>query len=158
MKINSNKSSICPNGSNMKIAIVFSRFNDKIGRVLLTSVNNNLYQCGVKKSDLSIFNVPGALEIPLTAKKIAQTKKYDAIIALGIVIRGKTYHFELVSHQSHSGLMQVSLETGIPVVYGILTANNEKQAKERASEEGLNKGKEFAHTAIETIQTLKLIK
>jgi len=140
----------------LKIAVVFSMFNSSIGNKLLKSTITNLIRLGVTEKNIHVFNVPGALEIPLAAQKISQ-KKYDAIIALGIVIKGDTYHFEIVSHESHRALMDVSLKRKIPVVFGIICTYSEKQARERADAKKMDKGREFAETAVEMANFIKTV-
>lgn len=134
-------------GSNLKIAIIFSQFNHKYGDKLLFSTVETLKANGV--SNIFIEKVPGALELPFVAKKLAQKKKYDVIIALGVVIKGDTYHFEIVSDESHRGLMSVSLNYNLPIIYGVICAYNIKQVAERCSLKKMNKGKDFAIAAIE---------
>lgn len=145
-----NKSVTTPQKSAVKklrIAIVLPRFNDELGSELLANTENQLATLGVEKVD--IYRVPGALELPYAALKIAKGKRHSAIITLGIVIRGETKHFDLVAEESHRGLMKVSLEQNIPVVFGILATENEKQAIDRVRADRMNKGKEFADTAVE---------
>ena len=127
-------------GKSLKIAIVISRFNDSIGNELLKHAQKSLKDNNVK--DITIIRVPGALEIPLTAKIIA--KQFDAIIALGSVIKGGTAHFDYVCAETYRGLMDASLETETPIIFGVLTVNTKKQALERIS-----KGKDYAEAAIE---------
>ena len=116
-----------------KIAIVVSRFNSFINENLVSGALDVLSRIGqVKDENITIVRVPGAVEIPLTVKKVAKTKKYDAILALGCVIRGDTYHFEVVANESSKGLTQVMLEQEIPVAFGILTTENIEQAVQRA--------------------------
>lgn len=134
-------------GSNAKIVVILSEFNLHIGEELLQNTLDELKQLGTE--DIEIIRVPGALEIPLTAKKVIEKKSPDAIIALGVVIKGETAHFEHVSRESINGLMKVSLETGTPITQGILTTFDEKQAKER-----IVLGKEYAQTAISLINKL----
>lgn len=131
----------------LKIAIILPRFNDVLGQKLLLNTRNELKELGVK--NVQIYRVPGALELPFAAQKIALSKKYNAIIALGIVVRGETKHFDLVTEHSHSGLMQVSLTNKLPIIFGVLAVENEKQAIERVEETKMNKGKEFAQAAVE---------
>ncbi|MCX6734026.1 MAG: 6,7-dimethyl-8-ribityllumazine synthase [Candidatus Peregrinibacteria bacterium] len=140
------KSSIHKNKS-LKIAIILPRFNDELGQKLLMNTQNELKELGIK--NVQIYRVPGALELPFAAQKIALSKKYNAIIALGIVVRGETKHFDLVTEHSHSGLMQVSLTNKLPIIFGVLAVENEKQAIERVEEAKMNKGKEFAQAAVE---------
>lgn len=143
------------NGKGLRFAIILSRFNDSIGSKLLDNVVETLESYGIDGSDINVTLVPGALETPLAAQKLSRQKKYDAIIALGVVIRGDTYHFELVCKESHRGLMNVSLQENIPVIFGIITANNIEQAIERVEKNRMNKGKEYAKAAIEMAQIMK---
>lgn len=136
-------------GGTAKIAIIFSRFNDGIGKTLYNNTVNHLLALGVPQKNIKTFRIAGALEAPLAAKLIATKKKFHAIIALGIIIRGDTYHFELVCQESYRGLMNVSLASQTPIIFGILTVENEQQALERVDSKKLNKGLEFAETALE---------
>ncbi|MBA4336827.1 6,7-dimethyl-8-ribityllumazine synthase [bacterium] len=140
------KKGIGMDGSKAKIAIILSEFNIHIGEELLKNTVEELKRCGTKK--IEIIRVPGALEIPLTAQKIIEKKSPDAVIALGVIIKGQTSHYEHVSRESINGLMTVSLLTGTPIIQGILTVLNEKQAKKR-----IVLGKEYAQTALSIIKT-----
>jgi len=137
------------NGKGLRIAIILSRYNDGIGSELLKNTHETLLSHGVKERDIKVLRVPGALELPLAAKLAAKTKNFDAIIALGVVIKGETPHFEHVCRESLRGLMDAGLETEIPVIFGVITALNVAQARERAEKGKLNKGREYAETAIE---------
>ncbi|MFC1750451.1 6,7-dimethyl-8-ribityllumazine synthase [Pseudomonadota bacterium] len=139
-------------GSNYKIAIILTRFNDSIGKILHENVIETLKENSVSEANIETVRVPGSLEAPLTAKLLARQKKYDAIIALGAIIKGDTHHFDLVCSQSHRGLMDVSIKTKTPIIFGILTTYNEKDAIHRAEKEGLNKGREYALAALEMAQ------
>jgi len=130
-------------GQGLRVGIVRSRFNEKIGSTLLEACRKRLAELRV--TDPAVVSVPGALEAPLALQKLAGTEKYDALIALGAVIRGETYHFEIVANESASGLMQVQLDSGIPVANGILTADTEEQAQKRAAQ----KGRDCAEVAVE---------
>ena len=130
-------------GEGLRVGIVRSRFNEKIGVAMLEACRKRLAELRV--TALTIVTVPGSLEAPLALQKLANTEKYDALIALGAVIRGETRHFEIVSDESASGLMQVQLDAGIPVANGILTADTEEQARARATQ----KGKDCAEAAVE---------
>ena len=141
------------NGAGLRIGIVMSRFNQDAGEGLLSSCTAALAAHGVKKSDTRVVTVPGALEIPLALQKLANTGKYDALIALGAVIRGETYHFEVVSNESASGIAAVSLDSGVPIANGVLTANDDDQALARMAQ----KGQECALAAIEMANLLKRI-
>jgi 6,7-dimethyl-8-ribityllumazine synthase len=130
-------------GEGLRVGIVRSRFNERIGVAMLEACRKRLAELQV--TSLTVVSVPGALEAPLALQKLANTEKYDALIALGAVIRGETYHFETVSNESASGLMQVQLDSGVPVANGILTTDTEKQAEARAA----RKGKDCAEVAVE---------
>jgi 6,7-dimethyl-8-ribityllumazine synthase len=130
-------------GEGLRIAIVRSRFNERIGAAMLEACRKRLAELRV--GALTVVSVPGALEAPLALQKLANTEKYDALIALGAVIRGETHHFEIVANESASGLMQVQLDSGIPVANGILTTDTEEQAKARAAQ----KGRDCAEVAVE---------
>lgn len=145
-------SSIKIDGSKYKIAIILTRFNDSIGNILYENVIATLKENGVHEENIKTVRVPGSLETPLAAKLLAKQKKYDAIIALGAIIKGDTHHFELVCSESHRGLMDVSIKTKTPVIFGILTTYTEKDALHRAQKEGLNKGSEYALAALEMAQ------
>ena len=139
------------NGDDLRIGIVMSRFNIDVGEGLLGACTAELIKRGVQESGMLLVTVPGALEIPLALQKMALTDQFDALIALGAVIRGETYHFEIVSNQSASGLAAVQLDTGIPVANGILTTETDDQALARMSE----KGTEAAQVAIEMANLLR---
>lgn len=126
------------NGAGLRIGIVMGRFNIDVGDGLLSACTAALAKHGVARSDMRIVTVPGALEIPLTLKKMAQSGKYDALIALGAVIRGETYHFEIVSNESSRGITDVQLATGVPVANGILTTEDDDQAEVRMAQKGLD--------------------
>ena len=142
---------------NEKYCIILSRFNDFIGSKLLSGAIDELKRHGVSDDNIDVVRVPGAFEIPLTAQKFAKTGKYDAIITLGAVIKGATAHFDYVSAEVSKGIAQVSLETGIPVIFGVLTTDNIEQAIERAGTKAGNKGSDAAKSAIEMANLYKLI-
>lgn len=135
----------------LKIAIILPYFNEELGLELLENTKKELLNQKVKASNIKLVRVAGALEIPFACQKIAEKYKPNAIIALGIIVRGKTKHFDLVSENTYQGIMKVQLEKKIPIAFGVLTCENAKQAKERTSASGLNKGKEAALAAL--IQT-----
>jgi 6,7-dimethyl-8-ribityllumazine synthase len=149
MRINQSQSSTPLDGKGLKIAIILSRFNDSLGNILLENTLDTLKKLNVSEKNIQITKVPGALELPLTAKLIATKQKPDAIIALGIVIKGDTSHYDHVCTETHRGLMKVSLKTETPVVFGVITAFTKKQAVDRVEKNKLNKGKEYAETAVE---------
>jgi 6,7-dimethyl-8-ribityllumazine synthase len=138
-------------GAGLRIGIVVSRFNADVGEGLLSSCTARLVKEGVKAADVTIVSVPGALETPLALQKLAQSRRFDALIALGAVIRGETYHFEIVSNESSNGITSVQLETGVPIANGILTTENDDQALARMME----KGADCALAAIEMANLLK---
>ena len=141
------------NGDGLRIGIVVGRFNSEVGEGLLSSCAAALARHGVRKSDVRIVTVPGALEIPLALQKMANTGKFHALVALGAVIRGETYHFEVVSNESASGINSVALDSGVPIANGILTTNTEGEAMARMTK----KGEECAEAAIEMANLLKKI-
>jgi 6,7-dimethyl-8-ribityllumazine synthase len=138
-------------GKGLRIGIVVSRFNPEVGEALLAACTAALMKHGVLAQDIRVITVPGALEVPLALQKMANTGKYDALIALGAVIRGETYHFEVVANESAGGITTVGLDTGVPVANGILTTNNYDQAAARVSQ----KGADCAAAAIEMANLLK---
>jgi len=140
-----------------KFCIIVSRFNDFIGSKLLSGAVDELKRHGVADGNIDIVKVPGAFEIPVVAQKCASSKKYDAVITLGAVIKGSTPHFEYVSAEVSKGVAQVSLQTGVPVVFGVLTTDNIEQAIERAGTKAGNKGADAAKTAIEMANLIKLL-
>ena len=142
---------------NEKFCIIISRFNDFIGSKLLSGAVDELKRHGVAEENIEIVKVPGAFEIPLAAMKFAKTKKYNAIITLGAIIRGATAHFDYVSAELSKGIAQVSLQTEVPVIFGVLTTDNIEQAIERAGTKAGNKGSDAAKAAIEMANLLKLV-
>ncbi|HIP76050.1 MAG TPA: 6,7-dimethyl-8-ribityllumazine synthase [Psychromonas hadalis] len=140
---------------NAKIAIVISRFNSFINEQLLAGAVDTLKRTGqVKDENITVVRMPGAVELPLVAQRVAAAKKYDAIIALGTVIRGGTPHFEFVANECNKGLAQVSLEYSVPVAFGVLTTDSIEQAIERAGTKMGNKGSEAALSALEMVNVL----
>ncbi|QJR14723.1 6,7-dimethyl-8-ribityllumazine synthase [Usitatibacter palustris] len=143
-------------GRGLRVGIVWSRFNEDIVRELLTACDKALVDLGVAAADIDVVSVPGALELPLVLQTLALerrgfARRYDALVALGCVIRGETYHFEVVANESARGIVEVQLETGIPIANGVLTTQDEAQAKARA----VVKGAEAAKVAVEMANTLK---
>ena len=126
------------NGDNLRIGIVMSRFNIDIGEGLLAACTAELKKHGVQDSNVLLVTVPGALEIPSVLLKMAYSNQFDALIALGAVVRGDTYHFDVVSNESARGIVQVQLETEIPIANGVLTTDTEDQAIERMSQKGID--------------------
>ncbi len=141
----------------VKIAIVVSLFNPEITKKLLQGTVDKLIDLGLNENQVKIFEVPGAVEIPLAAKLLALTKKYQAIICLGAVIRGDTDHYHYVCEQVSRGCQQVMLECNIPVIFGVLTTKNEKQAMQRVTKPSHHKGIEAAEAAVRMIQLLERI-
>jgi 6,7-dimethyl-8-ribityllumazine synthase len=139
----------------LKFGIVVSRFNEFITARLLEGAEDALARHGAKAEDIEAVKVPGSFEIPLLAKRLARSGRYDAVICLGTVIRGATPHFEYVASEVSKGIAQVSLETGVPVSFGILTTDTIEQAVERAGTKSGNKGWDAALSAIEMAQVLK---
>ncbi len=140
-----------------KIAIVAARFNEFITSKLISGAVDGLKRHGVNDDDISLAWVPGAFEIPFIAKKLAFSKKYDAVICLGAVIRGATTHYDYVCNEVSKGIAHISLESGIPVLFGVLTTENIEQAIERAGTKAGNKGYDCALSAIEMINLSKNI-
>jgi len=143
-------------GTGQKHAIIVSRFNEFITESLLKGALDSLSKHGVKEEDITIARVPGAYEIPLTADKLAKSKKYDAVICIGAVIRGSTSHYDFVAGES-AKVGSIGLQNSIPVIFGVLTTENIEQAIERAGTKAGNKGFEAASTAIEMVNLLKQI-
>ncbi len=141
----------------LKVALLVSRFNDFIGDRLKAGALDTLLRSGANEEDINIVMVPGSFEIPLVASKLAGKKKYDALICVGAVIRGSTPHFDYVSAEVSKGIARVSLEEGIPISFGIITADNLEQAIERAGTKSGNKGRDAALSAIEMANLLKEI-
>ena len=140
---------------NMKIAIVVARFNEFITSKLLSGCIDCLIRHEAADEDLTVAWVPGAFEIPMAAKKLAESGKYDAVICLGAVIRGATPHFDYVCAEASTGIAQVSMQTGVPVAFGVLTTENIQQAVERAGTKAGNKGVDCAMTAMEMVNLFK---
>lgn len=139
----------------MKIAIVVSRFNDELTSKLLEGAYSHLLELGLNDADIKTIAVPGAVEIPLIAQELAMQKKFDAIIALGAVVRGETDHYDYVCQQVSYGCQKVSLEHRIPVIFGVLTVENWVQALDRLGGNHGHKGKEAADAAVATIQAVQ---
>ena len=140
-----------------KIAIVAGRFNEIITNKLLGGAIDAFKRHGGDENNIDLAWVPGSFEIPLVAKKMAESKKYDAVICLGAVIRGATAHFEMVANETTKGIAAASIQTGVPVIFGVLTTDNIEQAVERAGSKAGNKGFEAVTTAIEMINLMKQI-
>jgi 6,7-dimethyl-8-ribityllumazine synthase len=136
-------------GEGLRFGLVVSRFNEFIGTRLLAGARDCLTRHGVAESDVDVAWVPGAMEIPLIAQRLAASKKYDAVICLGAVIRGSTPHFDYVAGEVAKGVARVQLDTGIPVIFGVLTTESIEQAVERAGTKSGNKGWDAAASAVE---------
>ena len=139
----------------LKFGIIVSRFNDFIGEKLVGGAIDSLVRHGAKETDIAIYKVPGAFEIPQTAKKVASTKQYDAVICLGVVIRGDTPHFDYIAAEVSKGIATVGLETGTPIIFGVLTTETIEQAIERAGSKAGNKGWDAANAAVELVNLYK---
>ena len=144
-------------GKGLKFGVVVSRFNEFITKKLIEGAQDALLRHGVNQDDIEIAWVPGSFEIPLIASKLAQTKKYNAVICLGAVIRGGTPHFEYIAAEVTKGIAKVGLDTGLPIIYGIITADTLEQAIDRAGTKQGNKGFEAAVNAIEMANLLTSI-
>ncbi|HIY18095.1 MAG TPA: 6,7-dimethyl-8-ribityllumazine synthase [Candidatus Blautia avistercoris] len=142
---------------NIKIGIVAARFNEFITSKLLDGALDALKRMGVEDSQIEVAWVPGAFEIPLIASKMAASKRYDAVICLGAVIRGSTSHYDYVCNEVSKGIAQTSLSTGVPVLFGILTTENIEQAIERAGTKAGNKGFDCAQSAVEMVNLVRAL-
>ena len=141
-------------GADLDIAVIVSRYNEDVSKRLLRGALEALKEHGIEEPD--VYWVPGALEMPVTALTLAEKGGHDAIVCLGCVIRGETYHFEIVAGQSAAGLMQVQLDTGVPIAFGVLTTDDRDQAQARSGPKN-NKGAEAAEAAIEMANLLRSI-
>ena len=144
-------------GKGLKFGLVISRFNEFITKKLLEGAQDALLRHGVNDDDIEVAWVPGSFEIPLIAKKLAETRRYDAVICLGAVIRGGTPHFDYIASEVTKGIANVGLETGVPVIYGVITTDTLEQAIERSGTKAGNKGFEAALSAIEMANLFKNI-
>lgn len=145
-------------GESIRVGIVVARFNEFITSKLLSSALDCLRRENVADEDIEVAWVPGAFEIPLIASEMAQSGRYDAVICLGAVIRGNTSHYDYVCSEVSKGIAQISLKTGLPVMFGVLTTENIEQAIERAGSKAGNKGSECAHGAIEMVNLMRSMK
>ncbi len=143
------------NASGLKFAVAVSRFNDFITNRLLEGATDTIARSGGNADDITVVKVPGSFELPLAAKSLAQSKKYDGVICLGAVIRGSTPHFEHVSAQVSKGLQSAMLDSNVPIAFGVITADTLEQAIERAGSKHGNKGQQAALTVIEMANVLK---
>jgi 6,7-dimethyl-8-ribityllumazine synthase len=144
-------------GTGRKIGIIVSRFNSFISEKLLDGAIDTLVRSGVESGDITVARVPGAFEIPLVAQKMAKSARYDAVICLGVVIRGATPHFDFVAGEVTKGTAQVMLDAGIPVLFGVLTTESIEQAIERAGTKAGNKGSDVAVAALEMINLMEVV-
>ncbi|MEK7832809.1 MAG: 6,7-dimethyl-8-ribityllumazine synthase [Acidobacteriota bacterium] len=142
-------------GTGLKLGIAVSRFNDAIGRELLRGAQDSLQRHGVAGEDIDVAWTPGAFELPLVAKRMAESGRYQAIVCLGVVIRGATTHYDFVAGQAAGGIASASLATGVPIIFGVLTTENIEQAVERAGTKAGNKGADAAMAAIEMANLLR---
>ena len=144
-------------GKGLKFGVVISRFNEFFSQKMLEGARDALLRHGVNEDDIEQAWTPGSFEIPLIAQKMAETKKYDAVICLGAVIRGSTPHFDYIAAEAAKGIAKVSLDTGVPVIYGVITADTLEQAIERSGSKVGNKGYNAAVSAIEMANLVKSI-
>lgn len=142
-------------GSGLKFGIVASRFNDLLTKNLIDGAVDGLTRHGAKESDIKLVKVPGSFEIPYAAKILASSKKYDAVICLGVIIKGDTPHYQYISSEVAKGIAAISLETGVPVIYGVLTVENIEQGIERSGTKSGNRGWDAAINAIEMVNLYK---
>lgn len=145
-------------GKGLKFGIVVSRFNDFVTSRLLEGAIDGFKQCGVDERDVIAIRVPGSFEIPMVAKKMAMSNKYNAVVCLGAVIRGATPHFEYIAAEVTKGIASIALEAGIPVIYGVLTTDTVEQAIERAGTKNKNRGWDAAMQAVEMANLYKIMK
>jgi 6,7-dimethyl-8-ribityllumazine synthase len=138
-----------------RFGIVVSRWNSELTTRLADGAVEAIYEAGADPESIEIFHVPGSFELPIACLKAAQSGEFDAVIALGVIIRGDTPHFEYVSMQTSAGIMQASMLTGVPVLFGVITANDLEQAKQRSGEKADNKGYEAAHSAVEMVNLFR---
>lgn len=142
-------------GTGLKVGIVIARFNELLGSRLLSGAQDALIRHDVNPDDIDVAWVPGAFEIPVVASKLATSGRYDAVIALGVVIRGGTPHFEYIASEVSKGIAKIGLDTGLPVIFGVITADTIEQAVERSGTKAGNKGWEAANAAIEMASLMK---
>ena len=145
-------------GQGLRVAVVVARFNEFVTRQLLNGAVETLGRLGVRDEDISVAWVPGSFELPVVAKTLAQTSRYDSVICLGAVIRGETDHYEMVAGQSSGGIASVGLETGVPTIFGVLTADNMDQAINRSGGKSGNAGSNAAIAAVETARLIQSIR
>ncbi len=145
-------------GQGLRVAVVVARFNEFVTRQLLNGAVETLTRFGVRDEDIGVAWVPGSFELPVVAKTLAQSGRYDSVICLGAVIRGETDHYDMVAGQSSSGIASVGLETGVPTIFGVLTANDMDQAINRSGGKSGNIGSNAAVAAVETARLIQSIK
>jgi 6,7-dimethyl-8-ribityllumazine synthase len=145
------------NAEGRKFAIVASRYNDFITEKLVSGALDALLRCGAHEKDIAVYKVPGAFEIPLVAQKVAQTRNYDAVVCLGAVIRGSTPHFDFVAAEASKGIAAVMMESGLPVIFGVITVDTIEQAIERAGTKLDNKGFSAAMSAVEMVSLMAAV-
>ncbi len=145
------------NGDRHRFGVVVGKFNEKVTEKLLEGALAVLKEHGVREEDIKIAKVPGAFEIPLAAKRLAQSGRFHAVICLGAVIRGETPHFEYISRAVSQGIAQVMLETGVPISFGVLTTDTARQAMHRADRKRYDRGGDAAKTALEMVSLLKVL-
>jgi len=145
------------NGQGLRVAVVVARFNEMVTHQLLSGALGTLARHGVRDDDVSVAWVPGAFELPMVAKTLAKTQRFDAIICLGAVIKGETGHYEMVAGQASGGTGAVGMDTGVPTIFGVLTTENIEQALNRAGGKSGNVGSSAAAAAIETARLLQII-
>lgn len=152
----SKKNSVLHSAKNLKFGIVISRFNEGVSNGLLSHCLQTLVACGAKPKNIQVCWVPGAFEIPFAAQRVARAKKADAIICLGCIIRGQTPHFEHIAREASHGIARVALDYDLPVIFGVLTTNTEKEARDRSGrKKTLNRGHEAAMVAVEMAYLFK---
>lgn len=144
-------------GTGLRVAVAVSRYNETVTRGLLSGALDALTESGVAEADVTVVHVPGALELPLTAKALAASGDVDAVIVLGAVIRGQTDHYDYVCSETTRGCGQAALDTGVPVLFGVLTCDNLAQARDRSTSAAKNKGCEAARSAVEMTSLLRQI-
>jgi len=145
------------NGQGLRVAVVVARFNEVVTRPLLTGAVETLSRHGVSDDDISVAWVPGSFELPVVAKAMAKTGRYDSIICLGAVIRGETGHYDMVAGHASSGIGSIGMDTGVPVIFGVLTTENMEQAINRSGGKSGNLGSNAAVAAIETARLIQAI-
>lgn len=146
------------NAAGLRLAVVVARFNAHVTGKLYDGCRDELGGCGLDLDSMTSVEVPGCFELPIVAKTLAASGRYDAVICLGAVIRGDTPHFDYVSSETASGLQRAALDTGVPVIFGVLTTDNEEQAIERAGGSAGHKGRDAALTAIEMVHTMRRLR